>query len=616
MEEYITVMKNQNNLVEFEDVHTYFFTAHAPIKAVNGVSFQVPKGKIVGIAGESGSGKSVTALSLMQLIGHSQGKTVRGQIRFQTGNTAIDVIRAPEHLLQTLRGNQMSMIFQDSLTALNPVLRVGFQVDEAIRLHYPEMTGQEIKKRTLETLEKAGIADKERVYKMYPHELSGGMCQRIMTAMALVCHPKLIIADEPTTALDVTLQAQILNLFRKINRETDCSVILISHDLNVIAEIADFVVVMQNGHVVETGSVKEIFEAPKHPYTLKLIHSGLSAQSAEHRNKNNAGRELSEEKEVLLKVSHLKKYFSVNNTFFGHGKRIIKAVDDISFTIRRGTTMGLVGESGCGKSTTGRTILGLLEKTAGEIIYDGMDICRLSKKELHRLRPKLQIIFQNSYSSLSPRRSIGQIISEAVIEHKIVPKDKTDIYITHIMNACGLQEHYKNRYPHELSGGEQQRVCIARALALKPDLIICDEPVAALDASIRTQILKLLMDLQKEYHLTYLFISHDLSVIEHISDTVAVMYLGSIVESGETADIFENPLHPYTKALFSAIPVPGSDRKRERILLTEDIPSTVNQPSGCRFRTRCPQCKEICKTDLPAMKDMGNGHKVSCHLYN
>lgn len=610
MEDYITVMKNQNNLVEFDNVHTYFFTDHHTVKAVNGVSFDVPKGKIVGIAGESGCGKSVTALSLMQLIQQPQGKTVQGQIRFHTGNTAIDVVKAPAHILQTLRGRQMSMIFQDSFTGLNPVLCVGFQVDEVLRQHYPGMNRKEVKKRTLEAFMAVGIANKEDIYKMYPHELSGGMCQRIMIAMALVCRPQLIIADEPTTSLDVTLQAQILDLFCKMKKETNSSVILISHDLRVIAEIADYVIIMQNGSIVEKGTVKEIFRAPKHPYTIQLLNSGLSPNYGNSENNRNQ-----QENDILLKVSHLKKYFSVKKGHLISGKKIIRAVDDISFTIKRGSTMGLVGESGCGKSTTGLTILKLLEKTAGEVIYNGKDISQLSKKELRRLRPEIQPVFQDSYSSFSPNFSVGQIISEAVAEHKIVSKNELNAYITRIMNACGLPEDYKKRYPHELSGGERQRICIARALALKPEFVICDEPVSALDASTQTQIINLLKDLQGKYHLTYLFISHNLSVIEHISDTVAVMYLGSIVEFGKTADIFNHPMHPYTKTLLSAILVPDIDRKTKRIVLEDDIPSPENPPSGCKFHTRCPKCMEICKTDLPAMKHVGNGHTISCHLY-
>ena len=331
---------------------------------------------------------------------------------------------------------------------------------------------------------------------------------------------------------------------------------------------------------------------------------------------NNEATKTTNQSGNILEVSHLKKYFPIKGGFFGGATGSVKAVDDVSFNIKRGTTMGLVGESGCGKSTTGRTILRLIEKTDGEILFNGEDISKYDKKQLRDLRTKMQIIFQDPYSSLSPRLPIGEIIGEAVREHGLVPKEQFDDYITKVMKDCGLQEYHKDRYPHEFSGGQRQRICIARALALNPEFIVCDEPVSALDVSIQAQIINLLRDLQKERGLTYLFISHDLSVVEHISDTVGVMYLGGMVESGETADIFGNPLHPYTKALFSAIPMPDPDVRKERILLKGDIPSPANPPSVCKFHTRCSECMEICKHEEPQVKDVGNGHKVKCHLYD
>jgi peptide/nickel transport system ATP-binding protein len=322
------------------------------------------------------------------------------------------------------------------------------------------------------------------------------------------------------------------------------------------------------------------------------------------------------DKDNILEVSHLKKYFPIKGGFFGGVTGNVKAVDDVSFSIKRGTTMGLVGESGCGKSTTGRTILGLIPKTEGTILFNGQDIGNLSHKESRALRTKMQIVFQDPYSSLSPRLPIGEIIGEAVKEHGIVPKSEYDNYITQVMKNCGLQEYHKDRYPHEFSGGQRQRICIARALALKPEFIVCDEPVSALDVSIQAQIINLLKELQEKMNLTYLFISHDLSVVEHISDTVGVMYLGGLVETGDTADIFDNPLHPYTKALFSAIPMPDPNVKLNRIILEGDIPSPANPPKGCKFHTRCKQCMGICKEQEPVAKDMGNGHVVRCHLYD
>ena len=330
---------------------------------------------------------------------------------------------------------------------------------------------------------------------------------------------------------------------------------------------------------------------------------------------NNANVNTDTSAENILEVRNLKKYFPIKGGFFGGVTGQVKAVDDVSFTIKKGTTMGLVGESGCGKSTTGRTILRLIEKTEGDIIFDGQDISKLDKKALRDLRTKMQIIFQDPYSSLSPRLPIGEIIGEAVREHKLVPDNEYDNYISNIMKECGLQEYHKDRYPHEFSGGQRQRICIARALALKPQFVVCDEPVSALDVSIQAQIINLLKKLQEDRGLTYLFISHDLSVVEHISDTIGVMYLGNLVETGKTEDIFANPLHPYTKALFSAIPMPDPDIKKERILLQGDIPSPANPPKGCKFHTRCAQCMGKCKEVVPVPKDMGNGHVVCCHIY-
>lgn len=318
----------------------------------------------------------------------------------------------------------------------------------------------------------------------------------------------------------------------------------------------------------------------------------------------------------ILEVKNLKKYFPIKGNLLNREHSAVKAVDGISFNIERGTTMGLVGESGCGKSTAGRTILRLIEKTGGEVLFNGQDINKLSKKEMRALRPKMQIIFQDPYSSLSPRLPISEIIGEAVREHKIVPKDKFDDYIDDIMHKCGLQPYHKDRYPHEFSGGQRQRICIARALALNPEFVVCDEPVSALDVSIQAQIINLLKDLQEQYNLTYLFISHDLSVVEHISDTIAVMYLGTIVEYGKKKDIFNNPLHPYTQALFSAIPIPDPNAKMNRIVLEGSIPSPANPPKGCKFHTRCNKCMEICKTETPKAYDIGDGHKVVCHLYD
>lgn len=332
--------------------------------------------------------------------------------------------------------------------------------------------------------------------------------------------------------------------------------------------------------------------------------------------RNDQNSTLAEKSDDVLVVKDLKKYFPIKTNIFGKGLQFVKAVDGVSFSIKRGTTMGLVGESGCGKSTTGRTILRLQDKTEGEVLINGVDIFSLNKEELRKIRPQIQIIFQDPFSSLSPRLPVGEIIGEAVREHGIVPEEEFDDYITRIMKACGLQEYHKDRYPHEFSGGQRQRICIARALALNPEFIVCDEPVSALDVSIQAQIINLLKNLQKEFNLTYLFISHDLSVVEHISDTVGVMYLGNMVEYADTDELFANPMHPYTKALFSAIPVPDPNYKMERIILDGSIPSPANPPSGCKFHTRCSECKEKCKTEAPEYREVKPGHFVACHLYD
>ena len=492
------------------------------------------------------------------------------------------------------------------------------------------------------------------------------MRQRVMIAMALACDPKLIIADEPTTALDVTIQAQILDLLRNLKDQINSSIMLITHDLGVIAEMADYVVVMYAGRVVEKGTAEDIFLHPAHPYTIGLMASKpvvnrdverlysipgsvpnpinmpnycyfrdrcdrcvkqcdgeyppMKQISATHFVScywdSVAGRYTMANNENILEVSHLKKYYPIKGGMFGRVVGNVKAVDDVSFSIKRGTTMGLVGESGCGKTTVGKTILRLHEITDGSVVFDGTDITKLDSKQMRKFRPRMQLIFQDPYSSLSPRLPVGTIIGEAVKEHHIVPDSEYEDYVSRIMKNCGLQEYHKDRYPHEFSGGQRQRICIARALALNPEFIVCDEPVSALDVSIQAQIINLLGDLQKQYGLTYLFISHDLSVVEHISDTVGVMYLGSIIEYAPKKVIFNKPMHPYTQALFSAIPMPDPTLKMDRIILEGSIPSPANPPKGCKFHTRCRNCMEICKNKAPEMRDMGDGHLVACHLYD
>ena len=652
--EYLTTMKDPSNVLEIENLHTYFFTDVGTVHSVDGITFSVPVGKTVGVVGESGCGKSVTSLSIMQLLQRPQGQVVEGEIRLNLGDKAYDVTKAPDIVMQHLRGNMISMIFQEPMTALNPVFRIGDQVDEVIALHNEEgHNEQQIRERTIKLLEMVGIANSEGVYKMYPHELSGGMRQRVMIAMALACSPKLIIADEPTTALDVTIQAQILDLLRNLKDRINSSIMFITHDLGVIAEMADYVVVMYAGRIVEQGTAEEIFAHPAHPYTIGLMASKpivgkqvdklysipgkvpnpinmpdycyfkdrcemcVNGCEGDYPHEDPNFTPVEYDPQYILQVNHLKKYFPIKSGMIAHTVGYVKAVDGVTFNLKRGTTMGLVGESGCGKTTTGRTILRLYDsKTAGQVLFNGQEIYDLSHKDLRALRTKMQIIFQDPFSSLSPRMPVGEIIGEAVREHNLVPKEEFDDYIDQVMDNCGLQPFHKDRYPHEFSGGQRQRICIARALALNPEFIVCDEPVSALDVSIQAQIINLLNELQDQYKLTYLFISHDLSVVEHISDTVGVMYLGNLVEYGAKADIFRNPLHPYTKALFSAIPVPDPTVKMNRIVLEGSIPSPANPPKGCKFHTRCANCMKCCEEEAPVQREIEPGHYVCCHLYD
>lgn len=573
--------------MKVSDLSTHFRTEEGLVKAADGVSFNLSKGETLGIVGESGSGKSVTALSIMRLIQSPPGKIVGGSINYRSNGEWSEISSLPEKNLRKVRGNEIAMIFQEPMTSLNPVFTCGNQVLEAIRLHQ-KLTKKEAKEMTYELFKKVKLPDPKRIYRSYPHQLSGGQKQRVMIAMAISCNPSVLIADEPTTALDVTVQRTILDLINQLKEETGMSVIFITHDLGVIVEIATEIAVMYKGKIVEYGNVSQIFNNPQHPYTKGLIACRppleqkfrrlpvISDFMAEEEDGNlvevdwnvnlvKDSTSLSQDEidkrnqrlqsaDPLLSVNNLHTRFS-----FKHGfppkRSYVEAVDEVSFEVFRGETLGLVGESGCGKTTLGRTVLRLIEPYFGSIHFDGIDILSLSQAEMKDLRKKMQIIFQDPYSSLNPRMTVGHAIMEPMIVHELYDsqKDRKDKVIELLEQVQLSSEHY-SRYPHEFSGGQRQRICIARSLALKPEFIICDESVSALDVSVQAQVLNLLISLREEYDLTYIFISHDLSVVKFMSDRMLVMQKGRIVESGPSEQVYLSPKSSYTRKLIEAIP--------------------------------------------------------------
>ncbi len=559
-------------LLKVENLKIDFKTENTIIEAVRGISFNIAPGQTVGLVGESGSGKSVTSLAIMRLIANPPGKITGGSISYR----GQDLLKLSEKKMREVRGCKISMIFQEPMTSLNPVFTIGDQISEVLMLH-KKMSRNKATERTLELLEQVGIPDPAKRINAYPHEMSGGQRQRVMIAMAIACEPDLLIADEPTTALDVTIQKQILDLISSLQKKYGMSVLFITHDLGVIGDIADHVVVMYKGEIVEQGPKEQIFREAKHPYTKGLIACRPSLDKSPRRlptitdfmtedgreksfDKSKlfiekAARPITEKNPVVMEIKNIRKHFAIEKSMFGRTTAWVKAVDDVSLQVRRGRTLGLVGESGCGKTTLGRTILRLVEPTAGEIIYNGRDITHIGSREMRELRRKIQIIFQDPYASLNPRMTIGSTLIEPLIIHNL-GGNKTEriARATALMKRVGLDPSMLNRYPHEFSGGQRQRICIARALAVEPEFIVCDESVSALDVSVQAQILNLLLDLQEDLGLTYIFISHDLAVVKYISDEVAVMNNGVIVEKANAVDIYKNPQHDYTRKLLSAIP--------------------------------------------------------------
>ncbi|MEQ2466760.1 MULTISPECIES: ABC transporter ATP-binding protein [Bacillaceae] len=668
-------------ILEVKDLHISFKTYAGIVQAIRGVDFTLKKGETLAIVGESGSGKSVTSRAIMKLLPEGISNISKGEILFY----GQDLVSLSERKMQNIRGSEISMIFQDPMTALNPTMKVGLQVVESVRKHR-KIAQKEAKKIALELFELVGIPNVELRYNQYPHQFSGGMRQRIMIALALACNPKILIADEPTTALDVTIQAQILDLLKDIQKKTGTAIILITHDLGVVANIADSVAIMYAGKIVEKGTVDEIFYDPRHPYNWGLLSSmpnldtkgelisipgsppnlmnppkgdpfaarneyamaidyqleppmyqitdthyaaswllhekapkiappvsvnekGISlVQKSVEIEESREKRFLSSE--PIMEVNNLKKYFQIDKN------QTLKAVDDVSFHIMKGETLGLVGESGCGKSTTGRTILKLYEATYGEVIFQKKkingNVRNEEKKAIHR---KMQMVFQDPYASLDSRKTVEDIIAEGMDIHQLYQtKEERTEKVKELLELVGLPKEHASRYPHEFSGGQRQRIGIARALAVDPEFLILDEPISALDVSIQAQVVNLLKKLQMEKGLTYLFIAHDLSMVKYISDRIGVMYLGGLVELAPAEELYTEPFHPYTKALLSAIPIPNPkvERRRERIVLNSDLPSAIAPPTGCRFRTRCPIATEKCQ-EVPEWREVKEGRWVACH---
>jgi peptide/nickel transport system ATP-binding protein len=675
-------------LLKIRDLSTWLASNDDIVRAIEGLTLEINRGETYALLGESGCGKSMTALSVMRLLPDA-GQIVGGTVEL----AGEDLLLKPEIAMRDIRGRRVAMIFQEPMLSLNPVMQVGAQIAETLKRH-TELAGAALDARVLELLDAVGIPDPARRRMEYPFQLSGGMKQRVMIAIALACGPELLIADEPTTALDVTIQAQILDLLRELQKKTGMSVLLITHDLAVVAEMAQRVAVMYAGEIVETASREQFFGSPAHPYSRKLFDSlpgnhrrgemlavirgsvpaltreftgcrfaercdhawdlcrstvppwydlgdGQGARCHLFANGEQSGKRVvgsneekreasgvrAEEKtpltphsspstDVLLQVTELKVHFPIRSGVLQHVTASVKAVDGVSLSIAAGRTLGLVGESGCGKTTVGKGILRLTEPTGGRVLFAGEDLARLTRAELRAKRNQIQIIFQDPYASLNPRMRVAEIIEEGMAALGIGSNTADRARrIDALLNEVGLAPEMKQRYPHEFSGGQRQRIAIARALSVEPRLIVCDEPTSALDVSVQAQILNLLKSLQDKMGIAYLFITHNISVVEFLAHEVAVMYLGRIVETGGVDAVLKSPQHPYTRALLSAVPVIDPAARREFIRLQGDLPSPVYPPTGCYFHPRCPQAMPECAQTYPPQTQLAAAHAVHCHLY-
>ena len=585
-------LTSQRRVLDIRNLSVSFGRGATAVHAVTGLSLHVDRGETLAIVGESGSGKSVTSLSIMRLVEFGGGQIHQGEMLFhRSDGTQIDLRGASEDVMRSMRGADLGMIFQEPMTSLNPVFTVGSQIVEAIQLHQ-DLNHEQAVAAAKRILDQVRISDSSAILGRYPHELSGGMRQRVMIAMALSCRPALLIADEPTTALDVTIQAQILQLIRELQKEMDMGVIFITHDMGVVAEIANRVMVMRHGEVVEENAVIPLFANPQHPYTQTLL-AAVPKLGAMHGTDQPARFDLvlnrgtgsvdpavvagaasnTQTDRVVLSVKNLVTRFDVRSGIFGFVKKRIHAVEQVSFDLHEGETLSLVGESGCGKTTTGRSLVGLAKITRGTIEFDGTPVNTTDANSLKALRRNLQFVFQDPFASLNPRMRVGECIKEPLLIQGLAQGPEADRKVAELMERVGLSASMAQRWPHEFSGGQRQRICIARALSVNPRVLIADESVSALDVSIRAHIVNLLLDLQKDLGVSYLFISHDMAIVERVSHRVAVMYLGQIVEIGPRRAIFENPQHPYTKKLMSAVPVADPNVRRTTSLEVSEIPS-------------------------------------------
>tara|TARA_Y100000996_G_scaffold415126_1_gene408333 strand:+ start:247 stop:2076 length:1830 start_codon:yes stop_codon:yes gene_type:complete len=582
------------DLLKVSNLNTEFKSDYGSKPALNNISFNIKEGEVLALVGESGSGKTVTSLSIMGLLPNN-ASVENGEITLLSKkNKVINILNLSDEKHNEIRGNDISMVFQEPMTCLNPTMTVGEQILEVI-IRHKKISKINAKKEMIGLLELVEIPDPIQRSIEYPHQLSGGMRQRIMIAIALACSPKLIIADEPTSALDVTIQAQLLELLKKLKNSivTKTSILFITHDLGIVKELADRVIVMYQGKIVEEGNVLDVFENPKHSYTNNLIQS-LPEFKIEKRKQKKIIKKETNNKNIILSIKNLYKEFPVDKGIFKQSNESVKAVQNVSLNVRQNKILGLVGESGSGKSTLGKSIIKLIEPTSGEINFKNQDISNFNRQKMQNIRQKMQMIFQDPFASLNPRKNILDTLMEPILVHKLMKKNEATEYIKQIIHDVGLPIESLIRFPHEFSGGQRQRIGIARALVLKPEFIIADEPVSALDVSIQAQVLNLLETIKETYNLTMIFISHDLSVIEYFCDEVAVMYLGHIVEMAPVNELFSNPKHSYTKALLSAVPKVKA-KKTNKILIKGDIPSPINPPSGCVFRTRCPNPTHDCK---------------------
>jgi len=595
-------------ILEIKNLVTEFHTEDEVIQAVNNISFTLHKGETIGIVGESGSGKSVTSLSAMGLIQSPPGKIANGSIILHSNNQAVDLTTLPDNEMRKFRGNEIAMIFQEPMTSLNPVYTCGNQVVEAIKLHQKGLVNA--KEKAIQLFKEVKLSRPEDIFNSYPHEISGGQKQRVMIAMAISCEPSILIADEPTTALDVTVQKDILELLNEMQLKKSMGILFITHDLGVIAELADKVLVMNRGRIVEAGIVLDVFSNPQHPYTRGLLAcrpplkrrlkylpttNTFMTQKADGnieelsddvpsvlKKLELSGKQIAERvnrvlsQPPILKVRDVKTHFPIKNSFFGKPREWVKAVDGVSFDVRKGETLGLVGESGCGKTTLGRTLLRLIEPTSGTIEFDGAEITDLGHRELRHMRKNMQIIFQDPYSSLNPRLTVGAAIMEPMKVHNIFDNDsERKDYVVELLKKVSMKEAHFYRYPHEFSGGQRQRISIARALAVKPKFIICDESVSSLDVSVQAEVLNLLNELRDNFDLTYIFISHDLSVVRHMSDRMVVMNRGKIEEIGVADEIYNYPEKEYTQKLISSIPKGEIADIKARIKRKESLKSVT-----------------------------------------